>query len=296
MSARVSVIIPTYNRASAVCEAIGSVLDQTYGDLEVLVVDDGSTDGTAGIVAETFGPDPRVKVLSRPNGGPAAARNHGIRQARGELIAFLDSDDLWEPDKLELQVAQLDAEPDVALSFTDRISQDAPGGRTRFRETGFDGRTGIASLVAGNIPISTPCVVVRRAVLESVGLFDETFTCAEDWDLWLRVLSRHRVAAIDRPLTLIRRRDDSISRTRLMEKWRSWLRLWEKHEALLLEAGCSASLVRRKKAHAHKKIAQTAHAAGDRRLAARHYLAWWRLQPWQVRGLAWGALLKAIAS
>ncbi len=289
---RVSVVVPTFNRAGALCEAVESALAQSYQDFEIIVVDDGSTDDTPRIVRERFGRDPRVRCLRRPNGGPAAARNDGIRQARGDLVAFLDSDDLWRPDKLRLQVEQLDGRPEAALSFCDALTEGGrPGAGTRFQGKRFRGDTSMRGIVEWSFPMCTPSVVVRRTVLDAVGLFDESFACNEDWDLWIRIAARYPLVFIDRPLLTIRRGDDNLSRTRILEKWRFGLRLWERHRDLLLHSGCPPGLLRRKLGHAHKKVAQACHTLRDYPEARAHYLRWWLCQPWQVRGLLWWATL-----
>src|SRR5438132_11460312 len=120
---KVSVVIPTYNRAHVVVEAIDSALAQTFPDLEVIVVDDGSSDDTASRVRGH--PDPRVRYLVRPHAGVSATRNAGIAAARGTLLSFLDSDDLWRPDKLAREVAFLEAHPDVAALFSDAAKHRA---------------------------------------------------------------------------------------------------------------------------------------------------------------------------
>ncbi len=289
---RVSVVIPTYNRAGAVCEAVQSALDQTYSDLEVIVVDDGSTDDTAQRVGERFGGDARVVLVSQPHSGPGAARNRGIERARGELIAFLDSDDVWYPEKLELQLRRLD-ESGAALVFSDFVFPDGVGERTRFQFTGFAGDTSLRGIVEKRFPLCTPAVVARRRDLQEAGLFDESLPCAQDWDLWIRLIARRPAAYVERPLGRVRRAGDNLSYSRLLEKWECWLRVWEKNEALLLAGGCSRAGQRRRRAHAHKKIAQLQRRLGNYPRAREHYLRWWRLAPWQPRGLlgwAWVSL------
>ena len=113
---RVSVIIPTYNREKYIAETINSVLDQTFSDYEIIVVDDGSADNTERLIREQFADE--VIYLSKPNGGPASARNMGMRVAKGEYIAFLDSDDLWLPEKLAIQTRFMDAHPEIGLTYS----------------------------------------------------------------------------------------------------------------------------------------------------------------------------------
>jgi glycosyltransferase involved in cell wall biosynthesis len=289
---RVSVIIPCFNRSARLREAIESVLAQTYQDFEVLVIDDGSTDDTRTSLERRFAGDSRIHYFHKTHAGPGPARNLGLRNASGEFIAFLDSDDLWLPDKLEHQIRQLDEDPEAALSFTDAFERDASAdGPTRFQSHGFRGAPTLKAVVEANFPLCTPAVVIRRSVLEETGMFDESLACAQDWDLWIRVLASHRAAYLERPSLVIRTGQDSISRTRVLEKWTCWLRIWEKHRDLLLRSGCSPAGIRSRLAHAHKKIAQACRSSGRYAEARSHYRDWWRCQPWQLRGLFWWAVL-----
>ncbi len=184
--ARVSVIIPTHNRAGYLREAIGSVQRQRLSDWECLVVDDDSSDETARVVAELAASDPRVRYLHQPRFGRAArGRNLALRSSQAPLCAFLDDDDLWYPEKLAVQVAVLDAHPEVGLVF----------GKIRkvglkqqiWPEEKLPPRPGFADLLRGNfVPTST--AVARRSALEAAGgSFDETQVAVEDYDLWLRI-------------------------------------------------------------------------------------------------------------
>jgi glycosyltransferase involved in cell wall biosynthesis len=288
----VSVVIPTHDRADLVCAAIESALAQTHREIEVLVVDDGSTDRTREAVESRARSDPRIRYLRQEHAGPGAARNLGIRNARGELIAFLDSDDSWYPENLARQVEKLLAHPDAALVFCDaKVEGARPGRETRFSAKSFDGDTSLGAMVDNNFAMAIPTTVIRRRVLDEIGLFDETLLCVEDWDLWIRILSRYPAVVVDEVLAVIHRRSDSMSRRRGPEQWRCWLRLWLERKELLLGSGCSPATVRRKIAHAHKKLAQTLRAAGRVREARRHYLDWWRIEPWRLRGLGWWTVL-----
>ena len=287
---RVSVVIPTFNRARVLSEAVDSALAQTFSDLEIVIVDDGSTDDTIGTVERRYASRPQVRLLQKANGGPATARNTGLKSAEGELIAFLDSDDLWLPGKLMLQVDLLDRTPEAGLVFCDRVGE-GPDSPTRFETKGFKGDTSLKGILKKGFPFATPSVIVRRSVLDEVGLFDEAFTCAEDWDLWIRILARFPITFVDKPLVIVRERRDSISGTQALRKWESWLRLWNKHQDLLVASGCPRRLVTARQAHAHKKIAQTLHAQGKYADSARHYMSWWRHHPWQARGFLWGMVL-----
>jgi len=189
----VSVIIPTHNRADVVGEAITSVLAQTYlrrsapplppGDLEVVVVDDGSDDGTGEVVAR-FGPP--VRVVSRRCGGPAAARNTGIRESRGELICFLDSDDLYLPTRLERAVAFLDQHPEHDATYSDWMILREDGRLTKRPGRDFPSGRVFQSLVLRQL-WHTNTITIRRRCFDRLGLFDESLPRWEDRDFWLRL-------------------------------------------------------------------------------------------------------------
>jgi len=189
---RVSVVIPTYNYASFVGRAIESVLWQSYAPIECIVVDDGSTDETAPVLERYRH---RVQIIRIPNRGVSQARNEGIRAARGSLVAFLDSDDWWRPEKIATQVRFLDANPAVAVvgcgvAVADpcgNIRGEFPGRRSsRSRRRDFQGVALRRSWVMG----SASGALIRRSALEEVGLFNSCLAAAEDWDLWLRVAAR----------------------------------------------------------------------------------------------------------
>jgi glycosyltransferase involved in cell wall biosynthesis len=174
----VSCVIPVFNGERFVADAVASILGQTYADVEVIVADDGSTDRTAEVVGRLGA---RVRLVSQANAGHAAARNLGLAHARGELIAFLDADDLWHPAKLERQVALLDAQPEVSMCFT--LLRDF-----------VDGRDDPASLFAdaardAAVPgYSSVTMLARRALFSSIGSFDESLAHGNDRDWFLRAV------------------------------------------------------------------------------------------------------------
>jgi glycosyltransferase involved in cell wall biosynthesis len=200
MAPLVSVIIPTYNRAALVAEAIASVKSQTFRDFEIIVVDDGGIDGT--FEALTADRDLRVLRHSR-RGGVAAARNLGVSAARGQWLAFLDSDDLWLPAKLARQRDFLAERPDLNLCQTDEtwvrrgVRVNKPLGHRKVA-----GRIFLPSLE--RCMISPSAVILRRRLFEDQGGFDETLPAAEDYDLWLRLTWRHEVGLVDEPLVIKR--------------------------------------------------------------------------------------------
>jgi len=194
----VSVVIPTRNRRDLAARALTSVLGQTDVDLEALVVDDGSTDGTARL-AEDLG-DERVRHLRNETAtGVALARNHGIAEAGGDWIAFLDDDDLWAPEKLRSQLVACRA-ADADFAYTGLVVTD----------TNLDWRKPVAppapttlarSLLGVNVIGPPSCVMASRSLLERVGGFDPDYSILADWDLWLRLAAAGRPAACEAPLT-----------------------------------------------------------------------------------------------
>lgn len=204
---RVSVVIPTYNRAGYVGATIRSVLDQTHRSLEVLVADDGSTDETRRVVEAIA--DDRVVYLAEPHRGqPAATRNAALARATGSLIAFVDDDDLWLPEKLAHQIERLRASPEAGLCYSDtyRFRDDpaVPGRRFLGPRGGPEGDV-FGELYGWNF-VASPTAVIRRSVIDAVGVFDEDTRVMgrEDYEYWLRIAHRFPFAYVDRPLALYR--------------------------------------------------------------------------------------------
>lgn len=191
----VSVIIPTYNRRNFLEQAIQSVFSQTYPYVELIVVDDGSTDETSTLLDEF---KERLTVLRQSNQGVSAARNRGIRAAGGEYICFLDSDDYWKPSKLEMQLDFFKNHPEIEICQTEEIwirsgVRINPKKRHRKRE----GDLYIPSLEL--CLISPSAVMMRAALFEKVGLFDERLPACEDYDLWLRISHNHPIGLVKTP-------------------------------------------------------------------------------------------------
>ncbi|MFB0506236.1 MAG: glycosyltransferase family 2 protein [Thermodesulfobacteriota bacterium] len=198
--ARVSVVIPTYNRLSTVKDAIESVLNQTYRDFEFWVVDDGSTDGT-GEALRTFGD--KVKYVFQNNRGVSAARNFGLRISRGKYLAFLDSDDLWEPQKLEIQVKCMEENPQFPLCYTDEVWIRG-GTRVNPKKKHAKYSGWIFEKCLPLCIISPSSALMKRSLFDEIGAFDETLPVCEDYDLWLRVTCRYPVLFIDKKLIVKR--------------------------------------------------------------------------------------------
>jgi glycosyltransferase involved in cell wall biosynthesis len=233
----VSVIIPAYNSERYIRAALDSVLAQTDVDYEVIVVDDGSSDGTDATVRQVGGP---VHYIRQSNQGPAAARNTGITASKGELICFLDADDVWLSGKLQTQVAFMREHPEVGLLFADAEEFDDSGvhcpsllAKSRFHGEIGKGATlarAFAKLLEENfIPTST--VMVRRACFDTAGLFDVTLKGPEDRDMWSRIAAHYPIASI--PTMLGRKREVASSVSRDVESTlRSRVRLWTKARRL----------------------------------------------------------------
>jgi len=180
-----SVVIPTYNRADYIAETIESVLQQTYDNIEVIVIDDGSTDNTAQLV-KPFGR--KVRYVRQENAERGASRNHGLRLASGDYIAFLDSDDLWLPDKAADGIGFLEANPAVGLLCTDAFEIDGEGKERRvLRARGYSGQV-TGKLLQNNFVIM-PTHLARRSVVRHIGGFREEreLSGSEDWEMWVRL-------------------------------------------------------------------------------------------------------------
>jgi glycosyltransferase involved in cell wall biosynthesis len=207
----VSVIIPTYNRAAMVKEAIASVLAQSYADRELIVVDDGSTDETEAAIAAFL---PQLTYAHQEHQGVSAARNRGAAMAGGEYLAFLDSDDLWLKDKLWRQIRFMKSHPEALICYTDEIWI-----RRGVRVNPMKKHRKYSGMI---FPYCLPLCIISpssalftRGLFEEAGRFDESFAVCEDYDLWLRIAARHPVYLVDEPLIVKRGgHDDQLSRSR----------------------------------------------------------------------------------
>ncbi len=283
----VSVIIPVYNKPAAfIREAIGSVLGQTYEPLEVIVVDDGSSQDLSWL-RSAYGE--RITLARKPNGGPASARNHGVGLARGAYLAFLDADDAWEPGKLEAQIAALERRPQAGLSYSAVAAVDAQGRPCAGPDARKRQPSGaiFETLFWRNV-IPTSTVVVRRECFNGVGLFDEApaLISVEDYDMWLRIAERYEVACLEQPLVRYRRSAEGISRNIA----RSYA-----GERLVIEKAMArnAQATPHRRARLRRRLAQIAFdcgheyfSANDLASARAQFREARRQQPWSLR--AWG--------
>lgn len=205
----ISVIIPTYNSDKYICEALDSVLQQTYTDYEIIVIDDGSTDSTRTIIDNRYN---MVRYYYVKNNGVSAARNSGISMAQGELIAFLDADDMWLPEKLEKQASMFNKNDKLGLVFTENyffngqgISEFSANKRARLM------RGDIVKNIFLNSYVVTSTVMVRKSVFDHVGLFEEDLQVAEDDNMWMRIGMKYDIALLDERLAQYRTTVGSLS-------------------------------------------------------------------------------------
>jgi len=198
----VSIIIPAYNRADFTVKTIQSVLAQTYGNIELIVVDNGSTDDTKDRL-KVFGD--KIKYLYKVNRGVCAARNLGLTHAKGEFIAFLDNDDLYLPNKVELSVNFLKQRSDYGFVHTDAYLVDAEDqivGLNGHRKRKYQGWIRNRLLLTNFV--CNPTVMLRRECFEKIGIFDEKLFIPADWDLWIRIAENYKIGYIKQPLSKYR--------------------------------------------------------------------------------------------
>ncbi len=222
---KVSVIIPTYNRAHVICEALDSVLAQTYEDFEVIIVDDGSTDDTAEKI-EPYLSDGRVRYVKQENAGVSAARNFGVSLATAKVISFIDSDDLWKPEKLEREVSFFKKHRDVKVVFSDLEAQRGDVFIPSFmRETPFfskmikDLSYGEAIVVSQRnmflillkeVPVKPTAFSIYKGLFKNTGGFDPSYVSGEDWEFFLRLSKSEKFGYINQPLAVLRLSKDSL--------------------------------------------------------------------------------------
>lgn len=213
----ISVIIPTYNRARMLKQAIDSVLAQDFADFELIVVDDGSTDDTQDIL-NAYQED--IIVISQENKGVSAARNKGIASASGRFVAFLDSDDLWLPKKLAVQADFFYSNPDALICQTEEIwIRNGIRVNPKKRHRKPSGMIFEPSLLL--CLVSPSAVMIRRSLFEDIGLFDENLPACEDYDLWLRISCRYPIYLIETPCIIKQGgHEDQLSRSPGLDKYR----------------------------------------------------------------------------
>jgi len=208
---KVSVIIPAYNAKATVDNTLASLALQTFQDFEVVIVDDGSQDGTADYVRERY---PQVRVLTQENAGPAAARNYGVMQSQGEWLAFLDADDAWLPWRLQTQLDLVKKHPEVQMFCgltTDLVTPIAAPLVTQQASDDFVQFLSVRDFAFSN-PVATTAVLLSRRVFQECGGFDAQFRGPEDYDLWMRVATQSKIGKVMYPVSRYRDEIGSLSR------------------------------------------------------------------------------------
>lgn len=290
MKPLVSVVIPAYNAAWCIAKAVDSVLAQDFQDREVIVVDDGSTDDTATVLA---GYGDAVRVVRQTNGGLSSARNAGIRAARGEFVAFLDADDWWLPGKLARQTGLMRGRPELGFTSTAARVEDPDGGLVNVWTCAHWEESFLVHIFTNNADVagSGSAVMARRALFDGVGGFDESLRSLEDIDMWMRLAAVADYACLEEPLAVILKRPGSMSRN--LEVMRAAaIRVMRKNRSLLPPArqgafwrACMASI--------HADYAKWRLRAGQRAGALAEVLHLFSLAP-LARGRLGLGLLKDI--
>lgn len=239
----VSVVIPSYNCGKYILEAIESILAQSYSKHEIIVVDDGSTDNTKEIIQQYIKSHEKIKYFYQNNKGPGAARNIGIKKAKGEFIAFLDADDLWKKEKLTKSIEFMERN-NFDWLCTSMIKVNEEGNKVIKRisddswvlnaETKEIRQLKNGLFFFSSIPVHTPTIVAKRKCFAKVGLFDERFLIGEDTDLWLRFEEAgFKGGYVDEPLTIYRYNENSITKGRKVDGLNEHAKVAKKHALIL---------------------------------------------------------------
>jgi glycosyltransferase involved in cell wall biosynthesis len=281
----VTIIIPVLNGEAYIARAVQSVLNQEFADLEIVIIDDGSTDRTSAIIAGFK--DPRIRYEYQPRRGPSAARNAGISLSVSEWVAFLDADDHWHPRKLIAQVKAVHECPDVAIVYCAAQYCSPTGETLEIVPAAVEGNILPQLLVANCISGSASSAMVSRSALSRVGVFDEALTWGEDWDLWLRLCAEYEVKRISEPLVYITARPNSLGKQALAMRDDS-LRLVRRVHARFRDVSTRA-LRRRALWYVYRSAASTQQERGEYLSALQNVLmaAWYRPSDWT---LYWRAL------
>ncbi|MBQ8822687.1 MAG: glycosyltransferase family 2 protein [Lachnospiraceae bacterium] len=242
---KVSVIIPTYNRASTLLRAVNSVLQQSYSDIEVIIVDDGSTDNTAEIIRDIR--DERVKYIKmEQNGGASVARNEGVKVAEGDIIAFQDSDDAWKRDKLEKQICYLKAHPEFSMVYCAYNMHGRESSYIVPTELALEGdlEGDIFPWLLMRNSVGTPTMVMYKECFADIGGFDSTLKALEDWDMAIRFAEKYMIGFVDEALMDVYCSEGRIS-TRTGAYYESRCKMIAKYRAYFIHYGIFDDVVNR---------------------------------------------------
>jgi glycosyltransferase involved in cell wall biosynthesis len=276
----VSVVMPVYNAAAYLETAIRSVMAQTHADVELLAVDDGSTDASRDLLDDLAAREPRLRVFHGENAGPSAARNVALAAANGAYVAFLDADDWFLPEKLNVQIAALEARPDVDLVYSDYREHDDATGREHDVARGVPPVT-MAELLVYRPWFAPMAPLLRRRLVDRVGFFDASLRAAEDWDYWYRCV--HHTEFLYAPAVVGVYRLHGTQATKDRERMRrAHLRFAQKHFA--------GDLRRRRSSLAYFHLSEAKHAKGrgDLPAVAAHLARYvLNLHSWREARLVW---------
>ena len=273
----VSVIVPVYNRADLVGKTIESILAQTYRKIEIIAVNDGSTDGSLELLHAYSARYPgKMVVVDQQNTGQVRARNVGIQHAKGEFIAFLDSDDTWEREKLALQIPLFKSGVGLVYCAIKEVDQDNRVIRTVPCENGLRGSIYHELLIRNRMTGGS--VVVSRKALDRVGLFDEALRAAENWDLWIRIARDFKVDYVSSPLVQYLKHSNNISSNNQLMTQASWA-LLQKHLPPAADKGDLRQTYALAYANFHYNQGVMHFGAGEYQQARRSFMYCWRYKP-----------------
>ena len=282
----VSVVIPAYNAESTLPETISSVLSQTFADFELVIIDDGSTDTTAHVLACFT--DQRLHYIYQPNQERAVARNRGISVSQGKYLAFLDADDQWMPDKLAKQVALMEGNNDLGLVYSDLLYTNRLTGKTLFlfsqKVKFYRGKVPLRRILIQNF-IQSPTPLVRKEVFEEVGLFDPSLIPVEDWDMWIRIVSRFPIDYVAKPLARYCVPQNAVLWSRHPEiQHKAVLKMLDKIELLInLPPTPSRQIMKQARSQAHYIFGHALTHAQKYRQALDYYLKALDLNPFGLK-------------
>ena len=291
----VSVVIPTYNRAKLTCEALTSVMQQDFAPEEVIIVDDGSDDDTAERVQQwqtNNNPAFRVQFERQDRRGGNAARNRGICLARCRYVAFLDSDDLWHPEKLGKQLKLLESRPDYGAAYTGLREVVAETGEViaEPRRTYPEGNL-LKALLVSDVTAPTSTYIVRRDLFEEAGCFDEDLKARQDWDMWIRIATCTKIASVPEALVDLRQHSGPRTASDPTRELVAYRRILEKYASLRREQGLAVRLAALSSYHRRAGRVHL-HYLNQRGKAMGHYLMALVIWPWSAD--SWAALLGSV--
>ena len=270
LAPKVSVIVPCYNAAATIEDTLRSVLAQSMDALEIIVVDDGSRDGSPDLVRELMSIDRRIRLIEQTNAGPSTARNRGIEASRADLFAFIDSDDLWHVDHLQRHVLALAADPLLGLSFSPCEIIDHDGRQTGERTRAWLADIGLDDMLAGNPTSTCSSIVARREVFDDAGPMRADMSYAEDQEWLFRVVrTRWRVRGISAATVSYRSSQQGLSASteRMLAGWRRFIEHARGFEPAVVAAGQTQA-----EARMHIYFARRAIRTGQPgRVARRHF-------------------------